>query len=253
MANLVEKNWDYTHQAAYYCYRPNYSPKLLDVLKFYIGESVKNVADIGAGTGNLTVMLLERGYKVNAVEPNDAMREEGIKRTVGQDVVWRKANGTVTGLEDKSVDWVTFGSSFNVMDRDIALAESHRILKDGGCFSCMWNHRDLNDKTQEIAENIIIKYVPEYSRGVRREDQRPVIEKNSHLFSDIFYIEHDFWFEQTKENYINAWRSVRNQYWDMDTEGGRKLFGEISTEMMNSLPDVFKIKYTSRCWTAQKR
>lgn len=253
MSELIEKVWDYTHQAAYYCYRPNYSPKLLDVLKFYIGEKAKNVADLGAGTGNLAVMLIERGFSVLALEPNDAMRNEGIKRTEGQDVKWYKANGTETGLPNKCVDWVTFGSSFNVMDRDDALMETNRILKDGGYFSCMWNHRDLNDKTQEVAEKIIMDFIPTYERGVRREDQRPIIEKNSHLFNDIFYVEQDFEFEQTRENYINAWKSVRNKYWDMDTQEGRELFDDIKNEMLKKLPEVFKMRYTSRCWTAKKR
>lgn len=47
-----------------------------------INKNLK-VADIGAGTGNFSIMLLERSCEVVSVEPNDAMREIGIERTKG--------------------------------------------------------------------------------------------------------------------------------------------------------------------------
>lgn len=70
------------------------------------------VADIGAGTGNLSIMLCERGLKVVAVEPNDAMREIGIERTKGQNIEWIRATGLKNGLKSSEFDLVTFGSSF---------------------------------------------------------------------------------------------------------------------------------------------
>jgi len=252
---LVEKNWSYTKQAKFYEYRPNYAPKAIDVLKKYVEADEKNnfkTVDIGAGTGNLTIMLLERGMNVTAVEPNDAMREIGIEKTEGANVKWVRASGTETTLPDNCADWVAFGSSFNVMDRDVALKETHRLLKDGGYFSCMWNHRDLNDPVQMQAEKVIEEFVPEYERGTRREDQRPVIEKHKKLFDEIFYMETDFYYDQTIENYINAWQSVRNKYWNLETEEGRELFKKITDKMKQVMPEKFKIKYTTRCWTAKK-
>lgn len=255
MKELVENHWSYTKHAKFYEYRPNYAPKAIDVLKEYVDFSKKddfNVVDIGAGTGNLTIMLLERGFKTISVEPNDAMREIGIEKTEGGNVKWVRATGLETTLPDACANWVTFGSSFNVMDRDLALKETHRLLKNGGYFSCMWNHRDLEDPIQKQAENIIEEFVPDYSRGTRREDQRVVIEKNKDLFDEIYYMEVDFYFHQTLENYINAWKSVKNKYWDLSTEEGKELFGKITNKMREVMPLEFDIKYTTRCWTAKK-
>ena len=166
---LVENVWDYSKHAKFYEFRPNYSPKAIDMLFALVGggdkESLK-VADIGAGTGNLSIMLLERGAQVVAVEPNDAMREIGINRTKGQNIKWIRATGIENGLDGEAFDFVTFGSSFNVMDRSKALNETHRLLKNGGYFSCMWNHRDLDDEIQTKAESIIKEIVPSYERGV---------------------------------------------------------------------------------------
>lgn len=255
MEKIVEQIWDYTKHAKYYSYRPNYAPKSIDMLitlASHNGTKTLKVADIGAGTGNLSLMLLERGCEVVSVEPNDAMREIGIERTKGQKIEWVRATGVDSTLESGSFDWVTFGSSFNVMDRVEALKEAHRLLKENCYFSCMWNHRDLKDKIQEVAENAIMEIVPNYTRGVRREDQRPIIEEHKEMFDNILYLESDFYFHQSIENYINAWKSVKNPYWDLETQEGIELFEKIINQMREKLPKEFDIKYTTRCWSARK-
>jgi len=85
-------------------------------------------------------------------------------------IIWVKTAGDNTGLKGNSAQWVTFGSSFNVLDRDQSLRETHRLLKKNGFFTCMWNHRQLHDPIQKKAEDIIITFIPQYSRGVRREE-----------------------------------------------------------------------------------
>lgn len=252
---LVESVWDYSKNAEFYKYRPNYSDKAIDVFIEYVGaKKTKDflTADIGAGTGNLTILLLNKGLNVDAVEPNDEMRKIGIEVTKNFNNRWVKANGIETTLESNKYNWVAFGSSFNVMDREQALKETHRLLKTDGYFSCMWNHRNLNCPIQTKAENIIMEFLPDYTRGVRREDQRPIIEKHNHLFKNIFYLEVDFEVNRTIDEYINAWRSVKNKYWDLSTEEGTELFNRITDKIRKELPETFKIQYTTRAWTAQK-
>lgn len=254
MEKIVEQVWDYTKHAKFYSYRPNYAPKSIDMLA-HLAKGSKDtclVADIGAGSGNLSIMLLERGLEVVAVEPNDAMRNIGIERTQNQKITWVRATGIDSTLQSESFDYVTFGSSFNVMDRNFAMQEAHRLLKKGCYFSCMWNHRDLHDPIQSLAEDIIIEFVPHYDRGIRREDQRQIIESRKDLFDTIIYLEEDFYFHQSIDNYINAWKSVKNPYWDLDTSEGNALFQAISEQMRKSLPCEFDIKYTTRSWSAKK-
>jgi len=186
------------------------------------------VVDIGARTGNLSVMLLERGLEVIAVEPNDAMGEIGIDKTEGANIELIRATDIKTTLDNKCADWVTFGSSLNVMDRD------------------------LNDPIQKEAENIIVEFIPDYDRGVRRQDQRPKIEEHKDKFDEIFYLGVDFYFHQTLENYIKAWKNVKNKYWDLEAKEGQKLFEAITNKMREALPKEFDIKYTTRAWTTKK-
>lgn len=54
-------------------------------------------------------MLAARGLKVTAVEPNDAMRANGIKRTAEfADVRWHEGTGEATGQAAQAFDAVTF-------------------------------------------------------------------------------------------------------------------------------------------------
>ena len=56
--------------------RPDYPGAALDwlweALGLYLGDAV---VDVGAGTGKLSVPFAQRGARITAVEPVDAMRE----------------------------------------------------------------------------------------------------------------------------------------------------------------------------------
>lgn len=255
MDKIVETVWDYSKNAEFYKYRPNYSTKAISMLMDYVGaksgDQEYSVADVGAGTGNLTILLLDKGLRnVTAVEPNDEMRKIG-EQVTGDRAKWVRATATETTLSEK-YDWVTFGSSFNVIDRKLALKETSRILKEDGFFTCMWNHRNLECPIQKTAEKIIESIVPGYERGVRREDQRPFLEENATGFKNICYVEVDFNVKRTIDEYILAWKSVKNKYWDLETEAGGAIFTKIADKIKKELPDTFEVRYTTRAWTMQK-
>ena len=146
----MKTKWDYTKLAEAYLKRPDYAQEAIDqMLQIAGAKKGDKVCDVGAGAAHLTVKLAEYGLNVFAVEPNDNMRSNGIRKTKDfPNVQWFEGVGEHTGMETGKFDMVTFGSSFNVCDRQEALKESRRLLKQGGWFACMWNHRDLNDLLQ---------------------------------------------------------------------------------------------------------
>lgn len=249
----MKTKWDYTELAQAYLKRPDYSSSAIqDILKLTQTSEGANVCDVGAGVAHLTLHLARHGFQVMAVEPNDAMRELGIQRTREFDnVQWFEGTGEKTGQADTQFELVTFGSSFNVCDREKALLETDRIIKPGGWFACMWNHRNLDDPIQEKIESIIKSHIDAYDYGSRREDQSEVI-KASGLFHDVHKVEGTVQHQQTLEECITAWKS----HGTLHRQAGDK-FQQIVTEIetyLNSLnQNVIDIPYTTRVWVAQSK
>ena len=252
----MKTNWDYTSLADAYLKRPDYSDHAINAMLSIAGvEEGNNVCDIGAGVAHLTLMLASKGLEITAVEPNDAMRANGIKRTAKfNNVNWFEGTGEANGQSSNAYELVTFGSSFNVCDRQVALKESARILKPLGWFACMWNHRDLNDPIQESIENIIKSKVPEYGYGVRREDQSSEINK-SELFNPVIQLNSKIIHYQSIEECLEAWRS----HGTLQRQAKNKFNEVISSigEYLNNLSDTIKINnkieipYKTNIWIAQ--
>lgn len=255
----MKVEWDYTNLADAYLKRPEYAQSAIDKM---FEETVAKTCDlskaseikfcdVGAGAAHLTLMLAQKGFTIDAVEPNDAMRNHGIKKTEKFPVTWFDGTGEVTGMDTGKYDMVTFGSSFNVCDRSLALKETCRLLKEGGYFACMWNHRSLEDPLQKEIEHFIKSKIPDYGYGTRREDQTEVIN-GSGLFHEVVFVEGDVVFDILASDFIEGWKShgtVERQ--------SKELFNEVVEGIEKIVKsqgcDTVKVPYTTRIWLAQKK
>lgn len=249
----MKTEWDYTELAEAYLERPDYAPQVLEEI-FSIAnlKAGDRVCDIGAGVAHLTLPLAQRHFMVDAVEPNDAMRANGKKRTKDMtNVFWSEGTGEATGRPSGIYDFVSFGSSFNVCDRAKALVETHRLLKSGKWFTCMWNHRDLSDPIQHNIEEIIKKNIKGYSYGTRREDQSIIIA-NSGLFENVKPVEGKVIYNKPINTIIEAWRSHAT----LHRQAGNAfsdIIKEISNYLNNLKCDSINIPYTTHAWVARKK
>jgi SAM-dependent methyltransferase len=250
VANL---KWDYTALAAAYVMRPDYAADAIDALCALTGARPGHlVCDVGAGVGHLTLPLLDRGLTVDAVEPNDAMREIGRGRTADRTgVAWFDGTGEATGRPAGRYDLVTFGSSFNVTDRSLAMVETARIGKPGAWFACMWNHRNLDDPFQAEVEAMIHALVPGYDYGTRREDQTAVIE-GSGLFGPVERIEGRILHTVPAADWVRAWESHAT----LQRQAGDRLpavLAAIGDFVANRGLTAVVVPYTTRIWAARLR
>ena len=121
--------------------RPGYPAEVLTFIEAACGLSKTSVvADVGSGTGLLSGLFLENGYRVFGVEPNREMRE-AAERRLGSCPRFRSvaAAAEATALPAASVDLVTCGNSFHWFDVGPARAEFSRVLKPDGRVAVLLN------------------------------------------------------------------------------------------------------------------
>src|SRR5688500_15524543 len=94
---------DFTKQAeSYRLARPTYPDALVESLIDDAGIVAGDaVVDFGAGTGIFTRLLVERGFRVSAVEPNQEMRS----RNDAPAAHWIDGIFEKSGLADASQRW----------------------------------------------------------------------------------------------------------------------------------------------------
>ncbi|MDQ1743707.1 MAG: hypothetical protein QOE23_2046 [Pseudonocardiales bacterium] len=96
--------------------------------------------DLGAGTGKLTALLLDRGAEVVAVEPDPDMLAV-LARQLPQ-VRALTGRAEAIPLPDGSVDAVVAGQAFHWFSRPDADREIARVLRPGGVVGLLWNIPD---------------------------------------------------------------------------------------------------------------
>jgi SAM-dependent methyltransferase len=114
-------------------YRPGPPVAAVD---WILPARVGRIVDLGAGTGALTRLLIDRADEVVAVEPDDRMRAVLAGEVPGARVV--EGRGESMPLPDGCADAVLASSSWHWMDPVPALHEVGRILVPGGTLGAVW-------------------------------------------------------------------------------------------------------------------
>lgn len=155
----------------YVRYRPDYPAALLEWLQRECGVTTDGlVADIGAGTGISSKMLLDAGYRVIAVEPNAPMRA-AAETWLGGDAKFSAVDGRAdaTGLADASVDLITVAQAFHWFDEEATRREFARVLKPAGLAAIWWNSRRLTGTAfLEGYEALLQTYGTDYTSVAER-------------------------------------------------------------------------------------
>lgn len=138
---------------------------MLDLLRDELGLTDKSVvADIGAGTGIFSKLLLDRGVQVLAVEPNEPMRlaaEQWLGGNKNFKSIAAKAEATT--LPPASVDLITVAQAFHWCDPVESRREFKRILRPQGAVALIWNTRKETGREFNVEyEALISRYGTDY-------------------------------------------------------------------------------------------
>ncbi len=118
--------------------RPGWPTEALDhVLRQLALDRTSTVLDLGAGTGKLTRLLVDRFDHVLAVEPLDGMR--ALLESLIPDAEAHSGTAESIPLQSHTVAAVFCADAFHWFDGEQALAEIARILQPRGALVLMWN------------------------------------------------------------------------------------------------------------------
>ncbi|GAA1935382.1 class I SAM-dependent methyltransferase [Kitasatospora viridis] len=120
-------------------FRPGVPTAALDWL---LPDGCRTVVDLAAGTGALTRSLVDRVPNVVAVEPDPRMREVLARGCPA--ALALPGTGEEMPLPDGRADAVLISMAWHWMDPDRAVPEIARVLRGGGRFGVLWNHRDVS-------------------------------------------------------------------------------------------------------------
>lgn len=121
--------------------RPTYPPGAVSWLTEHLRLGAGMVvADLAAGTGKLTRLLVPTGAEIVAVEPVAGMRE--VFRRVLPAVPAVAGTAEAMPFRSSSLDGVTVAQAFHWFDAKAAFGELRRVLRPGGRVGMVWNARD---------------------------------------------------------------------------------------------------------------
>lgn len=165
-------------------YRPSYPTELTDWL--YIKTRAQTVADIGAGTGKFTKLLLDKPWKVTAVEPNRDMLVR-LQRNVPQAKAI-EAPAENTGIPDHTIDLVTAATAFHWFDEDKFREECKRIMTESGRVALIFNQKITDDVVRERDEISRIYCGYKGHAGKRSHEEGDAFLRNEY-FAEVEYAE----------------------------------------------------------------
>ena len=120
---------------------------------WWLPVRVHRVVDLGAGTGALTRLLVDRADEVVAVEPDDRMRAVLHERVPGATPLPGRAESF--DLPDASADGVFASSSWHWVEPVAALTEISRVLVPGGVLGAVWSGPDPDGPFMSQARNLL--------------------------------------------------------------------------------------------------
>lgn len=114
----------------------------------------QRIVDLGAGTGALTRLLVERADEVIAIEPDERMRAVLVEEVpLARAIAGR---GESMPLPDSHVEAVIASSSWHWRDPVPTLLEAGRVIVPGGVLGAIWTGPDPEGALLAQASSILV-------------------------------------------------------------------------------------------------
>ncbi|MHA7281725.1 class I SAM-dependent methyltransferase [Arthrobacter sp. TMS2-4] len=119
--------------------RPGYPAVVAD---WITPPDAPHAADLGAGTGLFSELLVARGLAVTAVDPSEDMLAVLGQRLPGLPTV--RGTAEESHLPDASMDLLTLAQTWHWCDQAATVREAGRVLRPAGRLALLWNQLDVS-------------------------------------------------------------------------------------------------------------
>jgi len=145
--------------------RPPYPASLYELLVAERGVGAGcAVVEIGPGTGQLTIPLLDLGCEVTAVELGPRLSHRLRQRTSGRAVRVVTSAFEDVVLPEDTFDLVVSATAFHWVDPEVGIPKASRLLRPGGWFVLLWNvfgDLDRSDPFHDALSEMLRRLEPE--------------------------------------------------------------------------------------------
>lgn len=174
-------------------YRPTYPEELfLDIINYSHISHDSRALEIGIGTGQATLPIIESGCKVTAIELGDKLAKY-VKDKFSH---YKNFNVINADFIESKIDKETFNlvycaTAFHWLPLEESYAKVKNVLKDGGAIALFWNHPYPNrqdDISNIVNRKVYDKYRPSSKERVefsKNDCQKHIDELKRFGFKDI--------------------------------------------------------------------
>ncbi|WP_244296676.1 class I SAM-dependent methyltransferase [Paenarthrobacter nitroguajacolicus] len=221
--------------------RPGYP---LDSLNWILPDGATAAADLGAGTGKFTALLVGHGLEVAAVDPSTDMLEQLRKAYPRVNAL--EGTAEATGLADSAFDVVSVAQAWHWCEPLAASTEIARILRPHGVLGLVWNQLDTAVPWVHRLSRIM------HAGDVHKPGFRPVIgpefeglESHLTLWQDTLSPEDIMELTKSRSYYLRANEATR-----------AKVMGNLEWYLYDHLGhtpgETVQVPYMTQTWRAFK-
>ncbi len=146
--------------------RPAPPSELFDALAAFV-PAPADALEIGCGPGNASLPLLERGFRIHAVELGENLAAFARERLAAFPFTVEVGKFEDASLAPASVDLVVCSSAFHWLDRERALRQVVKVLRPGGTLALVWGSARRTTEDNRVDEALQPAYrahAPEITR-----------------------------------------------------------------------------------------
>jgi SAM-dependent methyltransferase len=221
-----------SHAAAYATYRPGYPPELAAWMASVVPTRARAL-DVGAGSGQLSVLLAEHFAEVVATEPSAQQLESAARHPK---VDYRVAPAELCDLPDASVDLLTAAQAAHWFDLPAFFAEARRILKPQGAIVVIsYAGMEHSSPVEPLIDAFRLETLKLYwpaERQLVENGYRDIDLPFEPIAAPPFFIEVE-WPLAAMIGYLDTWSAIRA----MERDQGRGMFDSFLAELTKTWGD----------------